>query len=200
MSATYGPGPAAYAISRWPHSKGVALPGQPRSPTLSGEGLSAPVINTLAEWNLANPASAESGSIEGWLRTSVPHGRRRFEIMSKSFRGAPPTKTRGCVSTTFVSQSVHNPRSPAGRKWRSEQLLLVKAMFLKHDADRSGSLDRKEVAAMCHDLGSPLDAEQLHVALGELDKNGDGVIDLTEVLGWWIESHRKLVEDVFNAA
>lgn len=66
---------------------------------------------------------------------------------------------------------------------RDEQEVTIK--FRDFDKDNSGTLDTRELAALCRSLGSTLTLNELESALLILDQNGDGKINLQEFLSYW---------------
>lgn len=57
--------------------------------------------------------------------------------------------------------------------------------FKEFDSDNSGSLDTKELAALCQSLGSRLSLNDLEAAVFLLDKNDNGKIEYAEFIEWW---------------
>lgn len=64
---------------------------------------------------------------------------------------------------------------------------VIKEKFNSYDKNSDGSLDPKELALLCNDLGSPLGYNQLEAAILILDKNDDGKIQYSEFLEWWLK-------------
>jgi len=58
-------------------------------------------------------------------------------------------------------------------------------IFNKHDADASGNLDVKELDNVMKDLGIVLTDKETKSALSALDTDGNGVVNLTEYIGWF---------------
>ena len=82
------------------------------------------------------------------------------------------------------SQSVWS-RMTAGTVFESSKKKKVRAIFNKYDTDKSGELDMDEFEQFCIDLGESYTPEQLEVALGEIDDDGNGTIDFEEFYKWW---------------
>jgi hypothetical protein len=61
----------------------------------------------------------------------------------------------------------------------------VKKAFDKFDKDMSGNIDKEELGELSKELGYELSEEQLTSALGDLDLNGNGVIDFDEFCRWY---------------
>jgi hypothetical protein len=61
----------------------------------------------------------------------------------------------------------------------------IASKFQEFDADNSGTLDTKEVAALCQSLGSVLTLNELESAIALLDTNNDGRIQYSEFFDWW---------------
>ena len=62
---------------------------------------------------------------------------------------------------------------------------VVKSMFDKHDADKSGFLNSTELASLCKDLNSPLNHNELVCALDAMDSDQNGEITFEEFYNWW---------------
>jgi hypothetical protein len=61
----------------------------------------------------------------------------------------------------------------------------VRKAFDKFDKDLSGAIDKEELGELSKELGFELSEEQLTSALGDLDLNGNGVIDFDEFTRWY---------------
>ena len=86
-------------------------------------------------------------------------------------------------TSIVVGQATANKLVSLRKTLGSESV--VKAKFSKMDADSSGNLDATELAALCKELGSPLDHNELVAALGCMDKDGNGKIEYEEFYEWW---------------
>lgn len=79
----------------------------------------------------------------------------------------------------------------------AEALILAKeirqaraeTMFRQLDSDGSGSLDREELQALARTLGTTLSDREISEAMAEVDKDGDGSVDLSEFLVWYEGNH-----------
>ncbi len=58
-------------------------------------------------------------------------------------------------------------------------------IFKSFDRDRSGSIDRVELARLLEALGQELPEEELAVALEVIDVNHSGRISWDEFKAWW---------------
>jgi len=61
----------------------------------------------------------------------------------------------------------------------------VRKAFNNFDTNKSGNIDKSELAALSKILGHELTEEQLDTALKDLDLNEDGVIDFDEFARWY---------------
>jgi Ca2+-binding EF-hand superfamily protein len=57
--------------------------------------------------------------------------------------------------------------------------------FDRADADRNGSIDEDEFAALVLSLGVNFTAEQVQIAFLAIDINGNGHIEFGEFRNWW---------------
>jgi len=63
---------------------------------------------------------------------------------------------------------------------------LLTQVFSKFDSNKDGSLDLKELNALCTELsGKRLTPMEVESALFKLDTNGDGMITIDEFVDWW---------------
>ena len=70
----------------------------------------------------------------------------------------------------------------------------IMSRFYEFDTDRSGCLNRAELAALCQSLGASLSKHELEVALFVLDDDADGKIKAIEFLRWWKSSQFNIVD------
>jgi hypothetical protein len=61
----------------------------------------------------------------------------------------------------------------------------ARELFTKFDADDSGDLDRSEVVDLVVRLGKALSEAELTAAMGAMDADGDGRVDIDEFETWW---------------
>lgn len=66
---------------------------------------------------------------------------------------------------------------------QNEQEVIAK--FCEFDKDHSGSLDTKELAALCKALGAKMTMNEIESALFILDKDANGKIEMEEFLAFW---------------
>lgn len=59
------------------------------------------------------------------------------------------------------------------------------AAFQEYDTDKSGFIDKLELALVCGALGESLTGNELEVAFKQLDASGDGKISFDEFFAWW---------------
>ena len=81
------------------------------------------------------------------------------------------------------ARSAEAPTAVAGE--HSEDDLRV--AFARFDADRSGTIETRELAHLFEALGQQPDDEAIADAMKSLDKNGDGTISFDELAAWWDE-------------
>lgn len=75
---------------------------------------------------------------------------------------------------------------PAHVAHARSRLARVSKLFAEVDRDGSGLLDRAEVAELAGKLGMPLETEaELTEAMGRMDADGSGDVDLEEFKLWW---------------
>ena len=58
-------------------------------------------------------------------------------------------------------------------------------MFDSVDSDKSGFIDPNEFQRLMRKLDATMSAQDVKIALGILDANGDGVIAFEEFAAWW---------------
>jgi len=86
-------------------------------------------------------------------------------------------------TSVVVGASTANKLTDLKKSMASESF--VNGKFDEMDADSSGYLESKELAALCQALGSSLDHNELEAALTLMDTSGDGKISKEEFFGWW---------------
>ena len=67
----------------------------------------------------------------------------------------------------------------------------ARSLFAELDEDGGGTLDAAEISAMAERLGAPLKKKELKEAMGVMDEDGSGEVDIDEFLMWWQESRTK---------
>jgi hypothetical protein len=67
---------------------------------------------------------------------------------------------------------------------------MLQQLFAKIDENRSGFIERGEVAVLARALGLTLNKGELDAAMVEMDENGDGCIDSTE-FEQWFQTHEQ---------
>lgn len=65
---------------------------------------------------------------------------------------------------------------------QSDQLKLLKDIFMRFDMDSDGSLTQLELAALLRSLGLKPTGDQLHVLLSNMDSNGNGYVEFNELV------------------
>jgi Ca2+-binding EF-hand superfamily protein len=68
-----------------------------------------------------------------------------------------------------------------------ENVDVLRTLFNDIDADRSGQLDRAEIAELSRQLGRPLDEAGLARAMAEMDADASGEVDFVEFQAWFQE-------------
>jgi K+-dependent Na+/Ca+ exchanger-like protein len=72
--------------------------------------------------------------------------------------------------------------------------------FHKYDVNGDGQIDRKELTALCKDLGCPdITESEVEEIYRKVDLNNDGVIELEEFTNWFLASSQRLRAEVLNA-
>jgi len=104
--------------------------------------------------------------------------------MPKKSKVQPATSTRGQLSKLSKIQIQGNKQVP----------IVLRAIFSNYDADASGSISKKEMAALVMDLQSLLPGTPAHlkhcanvvskIAMAALDIDGGGTIDEDEFVEW----------------
>jgi hypothetical protein len=82
-----------------------------------------------------------------------------------------------------INQMASNNRDSRSNA-KSERSARAERMFRDLDADNSGTLDRAELQALASALGTTLSDHEISEAMAQVDKNGDGSVDLEEFLEW----------------
>ena len=62
----------------------------------------------------------------------------------------------------------------------------VAAEFSLADRNADGRIDSLEFRYLCEHLSPGLTAEQCEAAMSVVDTNGDGYLDFSEFLNWWV--------------
>ena len=89
------------------------------------------------------------------------------------------------------SQSTENPLAgahtvnPTGTQ---DSDAFIRNMFVRADADGSGSIDRAEVMTIAGSLGLVLRPKELDAAMTMMDADGDGEITFEQFQWWWSEN------------
>lgn len=64
----------------------------------------------------------------------------------------------------------------------------LKEQWMKHDLNKNGSLDVKELTSFVRDAGVDMTRNEIASAFLALDKNFDGRITYEELYFWWTSS------------
>ena len=67
---------------------------------------------------------------------------------------------------------------------KQERAARAEKMFKSLDGDKSGKLDRAELHALASALGTSLSDHEISEAMAQVDKDGDGSVNLEEFLAW----------------
>ncbi|OMP02260.1 Calcium-binding EF-hand [Corchorus olitorius] len=81
--------------------------------------------------------------------------------------------------TTTVSSSI---RRAAAAEEQQQQVKQLKDIFKRFDMDSDGSLTHLELAALLRSLGLKPSGEQLHMLVGNMDANGNGLVEFDELV------------------
>lgn len=65
---------------------------------------------------------------------------------------------------------------------RADQLSQLRDIFARFDMDSDGSLTILELAALLRSLGLKPSGDQVHVLLGNMDANGNGLVEFDELV------------------
>jgi len=74
----------------------------------------------------------------------------------------------------------------------------VEETFNNLDTNKDGKLDSKELHELLMGCDLDFDNDKLKMLLGELDKNGDGTVDLEEFIIWYIGSEQRIRRDILE--
>jgi centrin-1 len=146
-----------------------------------GEEQLQPVERSVADAAAAAAASSSGGrrigiasapKYEGFLSKLSPKASRLSGIGGTSKAGA------GWQKRWFVLDG------PAGTLsyYREKD---ARSMFEEMDADGSGYLDMQEVEQLCKQLGKKLSKKEMQLAMGEMDRDGNGEVSFPEFEAWW---------------
>merc|ERR1719240_2059265 len=100
------------------------------------------------------------------------------------------------VGNARISTYGKTPRS--ARSPRTRQRENLKGIFDSIDEDRSGYLDRAELANLAERAGRHLTDRQLDDAMNHMDADGSGQVDFDEFVDWW--EHGKIEPPQGSAA
>ncbi|MBA0563446.1 hypothetical protein Golob_008425 [Gossypium lobatum] len=64
----------------------------------------------------------------------------------------------------------------------ADQLKQLKDIFMRFDMDSDGSLTQLELAALLRSLGLKPSGDQIHLLLGDIDANGNGLVEFEELV------------------
>jgi len=73
------------------------------------------------------------------------------------------------------------------------ELSIAKAIFDKYDTDCSSTISSSELFHLMNDLGEPVSKSDAEKFLAVLDKDGNGVLSLSEFIDWFF--HSEIVEE-----
>jgi hypothetical protein len=104
-------------------------------------------------------ASTPTGSVNGDLPPSLG-------LEQQPEEGEPPEEEEAAVPEALLE-------------------LDAREIFSELDADRSGYLDRKEIAVLCQRMGRSQSEEAISHALSVMDTSHDGKVDWEEFSVWW---------------
>ena len=93
----------------------------------------------------------------------------------------------GSATTDIATTGVAHQESDsinANSDAKKERAARAEKMFKSLDGDNSGKLDRAELHALATALGTSLSDHEISEALAQVDKDGDGSVNLEEFLAW----------------
>ena len=95
--------------------------------------------------------------------------------------------TLGQLSSYFVlSHAEKNGFKVSDVSGLTEQSATKAAgVFAKYDSNEDYKLEMNEFKKLCDDADFTLNDEEVKIAMGMMDKNGDGVIEFDEFAAWW---------------
>lgn len=67
------------------------------------------------------------------------------------------------------------------------EIAALREIFQQFDSNGDGVIERSEFATLLAALESDLQGDEIDIALAELDRNANGVIEFQEFLNWWAE-------------
>jgi len=65
---------------------------------------------------------------------------------------------------------------------------MLEEAFGRIDVDRSGFIDKKELEALCKDMGETMSKDELQESMEYLDHDGSGKIEKNEFTSWWMQT------------
>lgn len=66
-----------------------------------------------------------------------------------------------------------------------EALNKLKGAFNRFDENRSETIDREEFEHLLDEIGAEMTDEQIAVGFAQIDTDGSGEIEFSEVVDWW---------------
>jgi hypothetical protein len=126
----------------------------------------------------AGPRSRDTDDLPAEAKRDLLPGRVDPAPAPREHSSGLESALKGTVTAKLTLRGVLESRA------RLEAWFFARLMR-EFDADASGALDRTEMLAMLHVLGSTMSVEELGALIAELDTSGDGRLDASELLNWF---------------
>ena len=95
---------------------------------------------------------------------------------------------------TFNEIYKHQEQDDHSFQLKKQQLARIKEVFLKHDVDKSGTIDVSELTTIFYESGLYYSKSEIEAILEKYDKNGDGVLqfsEFSEIMLWRYDLERE---------
>ena len=132
----------------------------------------------------AHGSSNDEAVLEALANLKTAHKGRvtwdEFHVWWSGVSKAPRSKPR---PWELEERSNEAPTAVAGDFSESD----LRVAFARFDADRSGTIETRELAQLFEALGQQPDDEAIADAMKNLDKDKSGTISFDELAAWWDE-------------